>query len=192
LVRAPGVGFWARAVLVAVALPLAGLFFFAGLAATSALATGTGSVGCSFGLGQRRALWRVVGLDTDGRETGAGDPKRRRVVAAPAAAAIDQALRLEAAEHLVDRAAPDLERLGQRQHGTVVALRGRAQDHGLGIAELGHGTISVGREHHRPPTALSPAGRTRSGHGLETARSLRSGLALLGRNIVLPFKNSAW
>ena len=91
-------------------------------------------------VGRRRALWRVVlGLDADGLEAGAGDPQRRRVVAARGALVIDQALGLEAAEDLVDRAALDLEGLGQRQDGTVVALRGGAEDHGLGIAELGHG-----------------------------------------------------
>jgi hypothetical protein len=43
--------------------------------------------------------------------------------------------------------------------------------------------ISVSREHHRPPTALSPAGRTQSGHGLEIDRLLCSVLALLGGDI---------
>jgi hypothetical protein len=35
---------------------------------------------------------------------------------------IDQALGLEAAEDLVDGAAGDLERLGERQHRAVIAL----------------------------------------------------------------------
>jgi hypothetical protein len=95
-------------------------------------------------VGRGRALWRaVLGLDADGLEAGAGDAQRRRVVAARGAEVIDQALGLEAAEDLVDGAALDLERLGERQDGTVVALRDGAEDHGLGIAELRHGMISV-------------------------------------------------
>ena len=78
-------------------------------------------------------------LDADGFEAGAGDAQRRRVVAARGALVIDQALGLEAAEDLVDGAALDFEGLGQRQDGTVVALRGGAEDDGLGVAELGHG-----------------------------------------------------
>jgi hypothetical protein len=52
---------------------------------------------------------------------------------------IDQAIRLEAAEDLVDSAALDLEGLGQRQDRTVVALRGGAEDDSLSVAELCHG-----------------------------------------------------
>ena len=169
LVPARGVGLSAGAALVALALPLAALPFFAGVAAPSASVAGAGGVDrLDSGIGRRRArvgrrgaLWRVVlGLDADGLEAGAGDPERRRVVAARGALVIDQALGLEAAEDLVDGAALDLERLGQRQDRAVVALRGGAEDDGLGIAELGHGMISVVGEHHRPPTTPSPAGRS--------------------------------
>ena len=104
-------------------------------------------------------------------EAGAGDPERRRVVAARGALVIDQALGLEAAEDLVDGAALDLERLGQRQDRTVVALGGGAEDDGLGVAELGHGMISICR---RALIALlrapSPGGRSRSGRGREIGR----------------------
>ena len=78
-------------------------------------------------------------LDADGFEAGAGDLERGRVVAARGAEVIDQALALEAAEDLGDGAALDFECLGQRQDGTVGALRGGAENDGLGIAELGHG-----------------------------------------------------
>jgi hypothetical protein len=54
---------------------------------------------------------------------------------------IDQGLGLEAAEDLGDGAALDLESLGQRQDGTIVALGGGAEDDGLGIAELDHEMI---------------------------------------------------
>jgi hypothetical protein len=47
-------------------------------------------------------------------------------------------LAFEAAEDLVDGAALELERLGQRQHGTIVALRRGAEDDGLSIADLRH------------------------------------------------------
>jgi hypothetical protein len=84
---------------------------------------------------RRRALWRaVLGFDADGLQAGAGDPQRRRVVAARGALAVDQALSLEAAKHLVDGATLDLERLRERQDGTVIALRGGAEDDGLGVA----------------------------------------------------------
>ena len=49
---------------------------------------------------------------------------------------IDQALALEAAEDLGDGAALDFECLGQRQDGTVVALRGGAENDGLALADL--------------------------------------------------------
>ena len=91
----------------------------------------------------------------------------RRVIAARGALVIDQALGLEAAEDLVDRTALDLERFGQRQDGTVVALGSGAEDHGLGVAELGHGMISVLGKHRCSPTSPSPGGRTRSGRGRE-------------------------
>jgi hypothetical protein len=92
------------------------------------------------GIGRRRALWGVgLDLDAGSLEAGAGNPERRRVVAARGALVLDQALGLEAPEHLVDGAALAPERLGQRQDGTVGALRGGAEDHGLGVAELDHG-----------------------------------------------------
>ena len=56
---------------------------------------------------------------------------------------IDQALGLEAAEDLGDGAALELEGVGQRQGGTVVALRGGAEDHELGIAEPCSWLISI-------------------------------------------------
>ena len=101
---------------------------------------GLGSGSAARALGRRRALWRVVlGLDADGLEAGASDAQRRRVIAARGALVLDQAPGFEATKDLVHRAALDLERLGQRQDGTVVALHGGAEDDGLGIAELGHG-----------------------------------------------------
>jgi hypothetical protein len=152
--------------LVAIALPLAGLPFFAGVAAPAALVAGAGA---------SAALSASVGVAPSGASS-LSTPMASmpaRVIAAPAAAVLDQALRLEAAEHLVDGAAPDLERLGQRQHGTVVALRGGAQDHDLAITQRGHGMISVCREHDRPPTAPSPGGRTRSGQAREIRPATR-------------------
>jgi hypothetical protein len=89
-----------------------------------------------------RIGWDVIlalRLDADGFEAGAGDPERGRVVAPRGAPVLDQALGLKAAEHFVNGAALDPERIGQRQDGTVVSLRGGAEDHGLGVAELGHG-----------------------------------------------------
>jgi hypothetical protein len=51
---------------------------------------------------------------------------------------INQALGLEAAEHLVNGAALDLQVLGQRQDREVLALGRCAEDDELGIAEAGH------------------------------------------------------
>ena len=58
---------------------------------------------------------------------------------AAATLVLDQAPGLEAAEDLADGAALDFKSLRQGQDGTVVALRGRAENDGLGVAELGHG-----------------------------------------------------
>ena len=44
-------------------------------------------------------------------------------------------------------------------------LRRRTEDDGPGVAELGHGMISVAGGHSRPPMTLSPAARARSGRG---------------------------
>src|SRR5919106_872791 len=117
---------------------------------------------------RRRALWRVVlGLDADGLEAGAGDPERRRVVAARGALVVDQALGFEAAEDLVDGAALDLEALRPRQDRAIVALGSGAEDDRLGVAELRHRMISVLGEHRRSPTSPSPGGWCRAGRGRE-------------------------
>jgi hypothetical protein len=52
---------------------------------------------------------------------------------------LDRAPGLDAAEDLADRATLDLERIGQGQDGTVVALRGGAENDGLDVAEFYHG-----------------------------------------------------
>ena len=72
------------------------------------------------------------------------------------------------------RAPPlSVEAVGQRQDREVGALRGGAEDHELGVAELGHGMISVGGEHHRPPTTPSPGGRSRAGRVREIGAATR-------------------
>ena len=114
----------------ALAFPLAGLAAasasVAGAAALAAWAPASADVRpCR---PAPRRLGVVLGLDADGLEACAGDPERRRVVAARGALVVDQALGLEAAEDLVDGAALDLERVGQRQDRTIVALRGGAED----------------------------------------------------------------
>jgi hypothetical protein len=69
---------------------------------------------------------------------------------------IDQALGLEAAEDLGDSAAFELEGVGQRQDREIVALRGGDEDRELGIAEPGHGMISVVGGHQCPPYQPEP------------------------------------
>jgi hypothetical protein len=74
----------------------------------------------------------VVVLDADGSHALAGDDHPLR--SAVATDDSDQGPAAEAAEDLVDGAALDLERLGERQDRAVGSLRGGAEDDSLGIA----------------------------------------------------------
>jgi hypothetical protein len=74
----------------------------------------------------------VVVLGADGSHALAGDDHPLR--SAVATDDSDQEPAAEAAEDLVDGAALDLERLGERQDRAVGALRGGAEDDSLGIA----------------------------------------------------------
>ena len=58
----------------------------------------------------------------------------------------DQTAVAEAVHHLGKGAALELEAVRQGQDREVGALRGGAEDHELGIAELGHGMISITSE----------------------------------------------
>ena len=136
LVPARGVGLAAGAAWAGLAFALALAFPLAGVGVPSAsvagvaasLAGGPASADVA-GVGGRGGIWRVVlGLDAESIEAGAGDAQRRRVVATRGAPVIVQALGLEAVEHLVDGAALDLERVGQRQNRPVVALGRSAED----------------------------------------------------------------
>jgi hypothetical protein len=77
----------------------------------------------------------------------------------------DQAAVAQALHHLGECAARELEGLGQRQNREIRALGGGAEDDGLGVAELGHGMISIAGEHRRSPTSPSPGGWSRAGRG---------------------------
>ena len=84
----------------------------------------------------------------------------------------DQALVAEAVHHLGEGAALDLERLGQRQHREVGALRGGAEDHELGVAEPGHGMISVSESTSALLRPRAPAAEPR-GAGAEIGAATR-------------------
>ena len=105
----------------------------------------------------------------DGRKPALGDAEREgsvRIVTAPdrQRAAywdlFDQSLGQELADHLV-RGAPL--QVGRKFNASVLALRGRGQEHKLGIGESHRDLRSVGdgtaRRHHRNPAlAQEPAG----------------------------------
>jgi hypothetical protein len=62
----------------------------------------------------------VLWLDADGLQAGAGDPERRRLVAAGPAPLDDQALPLEAGEDLLQGTTLEVD--GERQDRAVLAL----------------------------------------------------------------------
>jgi hypothetical protein len=133
-------------------------------------ASGARSAPC-FGVAGFLGLWRRAALvDPDGRKPAFGDAQREcsfLIVTAPdrqrAAGGdfFDQSFGQEFADYLVGGAALQV---GRKFNGTVLALRGRGQEHKLGIGESHRDLRSVGdgisRRHHRSPArARKPAGQ---------------------------------
>jgi hypothetical protein len=119
-----------------------------------ALARGTGlgrRRGCVGLRGARRRLV-VLRLHADRGHALAGD--HHSLGPAVGVENPDQAAVAEAVHHLGEGAALELEAIGQGQDREVGALRGGAEDHELGVAELGHGRISICGE--RPSPSYDP------------------------------------